>query len=312
MKKILSFLFILTFTLISTAAFSAISESRLVGGKIVGKGGAITADNMGISSLFFNPAALSDMKSNLEVWASFGAPYEGVEGFNLHEGAVSVGYNLMGTLPIALGVKSSGDFQNLSWNIVYLGTGKKFLFSDGILNSVSVGFSGKLINAHVANIPANITYVSPNGFGFALDLGLQVALFQNRLNVGLTGRNLYSTAISVVDGGVGEPLQANLFAGLKYQITENLNMTLDYAFLNPEHVISPINLFGDSFSMANLFIGLEYSYMERIMIYTGFNEGALSLGVAVTEGKYLSADFGLLIVPGLKMYSQVGVSFRPF
>jgi hypothetical protein len=313
MKK-LKFIFVcftLTFCTAINGVYGEIIESRYLGGKVVGKGGAVTADSMGISSLFFNPAALSDIKKNLEVWVAYGMPYEDVAGYNMHEFAFAAGYNL-GFLKAALGFKSTGDFNTLSYNFIYIGGGTSFDLGSSTLKSLSLGLSLKLIDLHAGNVPVYPGFaMKSDALGFAFDLGLQLAFFDKNFIFAVNGKNLYSTSLSLIDG-VGDTLKRDLFLGLKYNITKFLNITLDYNVLGSQHAVNYLNLFGDSFSFANLYFGIEFDYLDNLEIYTGFNEGSLTLGIGLTDSDYFKIDLGLWVVPGLKLYSHIGLSIRPF
>ncbi len=289
--------------------FSAIQESRILGGKATGKGGALTADNNGVASPLFNPAGLSLMSKDLGFFVAYGNPYEEVGDLNLLEAAFVTAYNL-NVVQLGLTVKSSGSYSVVSYNNIYLTAAKKLSLNLGFLNWVSLGANLKLVNIHAANIPANITFASPDGFGFSFDIGMQTALFDQKLILGVNGRNLYSTKVSLITDGVGDEMSREIYLGLKYNITDFFNLTADYRFLYPEHTVSYLNLFGDSFSFANLFVGMEFDYFENVKVYTGFNEGSVTLGVGVTDANLFQVDAGIWVVPGLKLYSQVSVSFQ--
>ena len=291
--------------------FGEILEGRYVGGKVVGKGGAINADSMGVSSIFFNSAALADVKKNLEIWFSYGAPYEDVPGSSMHEFAFAAGYNL-GFMKTAVGFKSTGDFTALSYNYIYATGATSFEIGNSILKSVSVGLSLKMVDIHAGNLPSYTGFsVNSDGIGFSFDVGTQLHLFSDVLVLGINGRNLFSSSISLIGTG-GDSLKRDLFLGLKCYITKFLNLTVDYNALGSAHTVPYINLFGDSVSFANLYFGIEFDYLENMEIYTGFNEGSLTLGVGVTDSDYFKLDFGIWVLPGLKMYSHVGLSVSPF
>jgi hypothetical protein len=309
--KLISVCFIIAFIASVNGLFGEIVESRYIGGKVVGKGGAVSADSMGVSSLFFNPAALSDIKKSLEVWFAYGVPYESVGSLSLHEFAFAAGYNL-GVLKVALGFKSTGDFNSLSYNYIYIGGGTSFDLGSSVLKSLAVGLNIKAVDLHAGNVPVYSGFtMNSDALGIAFDLGVQVFLFNKDLVFAINGKNLYSSSISLISG-IGDTLKRDLFLGIKYNVTKFLNLTLDYNALGSDHSIAYLNLFGDSFSFANLYFGIEFDYLENLEIYTGFNEGSLTLGVGLTDSDYFKIDLGLWVVPGLKMYSHVGLSIRPF
>ncbi|NPV00783.1 MAG: hypothetical protein HPY53_05310 [Brevinematales bacterium] len=310
--KLISVCFIIAFISSVNGLFGEIVESRYIGGKVVGKGGAISADSMGVSSIFFNPAALSDIKKSLEVWVAYGMPYESVGTLALHEFAFAAGYNL-GAVKVAVGFKSTGDFNTLSYNYIYCGGGTSFDLGSSVFKSLAVGLNIKLVDLHAGNVPTySLFTMNSDALGFSLDVGVQLAMFNKDLVFAINGKNLYSSTLSLIAGGVGDTLKRDLFLGLKYNVTKFLNLTLDYNVLGSDHSVAYLNLFGDSFSFANLYFGIEFDYLENLEIYTGFNEGSLTLGVGLTDSDYFKIDLGLWVVPGLKMYSHIGLSIRPF
>jgi len=291
--------------------YGEITESRFVGGKVVGKGGAVTADEMGASSVFFNPAALAYQKKTMEFWVAFGQPYEEVKGFSLLELSFSAGLNLQ-FLQTAIGFRSFGDYNSLSYNFIYLTAAKNFSLGDLFINKVAAGVNLKLIDIHAANVPGYSGFsIVSDGLGFAFDVGVQVGFFKDQLIFGINAKNIVSTPISLI-AGTGDKLRGDILLGLKYAVTEFLNLTLDYSLLTPKHTVSFLNLLGDSYAFSNLYFGIEFDYFKNIEIYTGFNEGSLTLGIGLTDTENFKVDFGLWVVPGLKMYSQIGLSIMPF
>lgn len=298
--------------------FSVISENRIYGGVAVGKGGAVTADATGASALFYNPAGMSESRitngKTSEVWAAFGMPYESVSGINLFDAALAYSMDV-GPASVGIGLKSSGDLDSLSYQYIYLSGSTRFDLSDFELpvEWASVGASLKTVDFHVANIPSGIsTFVKSDSLGFTFDAGLKTGWFGDFLIIGLYGKNLAGTSISLVNSGTGDTFAPGLFGGLKFNLTPFLNLTMDYDFLGNTPSVSFLNLFGNSLMFRNLFMGLEFSYYENVKIYCGFNEGSLTLGASVSDAANFIVDAGFWIIPGLKMFTEFSLSYMLF
>lgn len=298
-----------------SSAFSLIQELRLYGGRSVGKGGAVTADITGAEAIFFNPAAITDLAitnyKSLQLWVSYGNPYESAAGINLYDGAFAATYDLE-FMSVGLGMKSTGDFNSLINNFIYLSGASLFDISDLELpiGWFSLGASFKIVNIHAANLPTGISgNVTSDGFGITFDLGLKTGLMNDALLVGLYARNVASTSIKMVNSGTGDQLSMDLIAGIKYNITKTLDFTLDYNFTGSDHSVAPLNLFGNSFAFKNLYMGLEFRYFDNLKVYCGFNEGALTMGIGITDADFFTIDAGLWVIPGLKLFSEASISF---
>ena len=244
--------------------------------KAAGMGDAYTALSKGVQSVFFNPAGLTEMKSQFEAFVSSTQWFADIKYL-----AGAVGYNAgdYGCVALSFIIVDYGTIKGTAF-VPATSTGANYILTGDVKNVGAYSFGltyVKAINTKFS-IGGTIKYVGQqlgqltyedgstndnNGNKFAFDMGVKYFPGIESLRLGMSIRN-FSTFLQYQDFASPLPLAFSVGLGMNLMdlinkdLSDNHSLVLSSEFIHPNDYTDRVNT------------GIEYTFMNMVSLRGGY------------------------------------------
>jgi len=279
------------------------------GGRALGLGASYTAVGEDASTVFWNPAGLSNLRK-MNFLFMHGSYFAGVEKqeFLVFSIPDAMGYEK----PIAfslylLSVGSNKETELEPGDTIPEDGNLKVVDTSGmkayrLTVSSSKGLLGGYIGATLKFIGEDLSVVSAWGVG--LDLGYLYR--RGPIGLGLLVRDVFSTPL-FWDSGKREAINPSIRAGISYHFRKSFLFSLDGLFFTEgRKAEAPIEL---GFLSLEPHLGAEVAITKFLSLRGGFDAGNFTFGVGL-DVDFLSLDYAFLAHSELGGSHRVSLGFR--